>query len=452
VAVAGIGAAAAVVTGGVGGIDHPSEWDGRVASLAAFVERERGLEFAHPVRVEFLDEAAYSEAARTDVELLSDEDREAIDDAGAILEALGLVPVGTDLFDAANEMVDVGTLAFYEPSSERIIVRGTEMSTGLEVTLVHELVHVAQDQAFDLEQPPDDSPGAVEVFEALVEGDATRIEHAYIESLDGAEQEAYWNEYGAELDRSQAGLAEVPGALQALFAAPYVLGQPMVDLIAGDGGNAAVDEAFDLPPSSAEHLFDPRAYFTDDQPAEVDEPALPDGAEPLGEADVLGATTLFVVLAERIDPLVALSATDGWGGDSYAAYRLDGRTCVRADLVGDTPEDTGEIAEALQAWSQAGPAGAASVEAGDRVRLESCAGPGDASPAAPGSSYDALGLPATRAQLMALGTAGGRGHEESFRMGDCFVRRVPLDVLIAAGDAAEPPPEVAEAIEACAVA
>ena len=60
VAVAGLAGAALVVTSG--GADHPDEWDGRVEDLAAFVEDERGLEFDHPVTVEFLSEDEYSGA------------------------------------------------------------------------------------------------------------------------------------------------------------------------------------------------------------------------------------------------------------------------------------------------------------------------------------------------------------------------------------------------------
>lgn len=454
VAVVGLAAGALVVVNG--GDDHPDEWDERVAPLAEFVERERGLSFDHPVTVEFLTEEEYSSASRTDEGALTDEDRQTIDEWGAIFTALGLVPEGTDLLDTTNEMSDAGTLAFYDPATERVTVRGTEMSTGLAVTLVHELVHVAQDQAFDLERPPPGtSSGAFEAYDALIEGDASRIELAYLGTLSGEEQTTYWDDYDAELDESQDQLSDVPGALQALFAAPYVLGQPVVDIIASDGGNTAVDEAFDDPPASGEHLFDPRSYFADDAPADVDTPDVPDGAERIGTADELGATTLFVLLSERIDPLEALTAADGWGGDRYVAYRLDDRTCVRVDLVGDSPTDTDEIGRALESWAAVGPAGAASVDTtGEAVALESCAGAAGAATAPPGApaegrSYDALGLPAARVQLMAVAAGAGQDPDDAFAVGDCFVRSVPLDLIVKANQADEPPQEVLDAVDRC---
>lgn len=452
VAVIGLAAAAVVVVRS-GGSDHPDEWDERVAPLAAFVERERGLSFDHPVTVEFLTEDEYSSASRTDEGALTDTDREMIDEWGATFTALGLVPEGTDLFHTSNEMADSGTLAFYDPATERVTVRGTEMSTGLAVTLVHELVHVAQDQAFDLQQPPPgNTSGAFEAYDALIEGDASRIELAYLATLSHVDQTAYWDDYDADYDESQDRLSDVPGALQALFAAPYVLGQPVVDIIASDGGNAAVDDAFEDPPATGEHLFDPRSYLAGDAPADVDDPDLPDGAERVGLPDELGATTLFVLLSERIDPLEALAAADGWGGDRYVSYRLDDRTCVRVDLVGDSPTDTDEIARALEAWAAAGPGGAASVEGGgETVALESCAGPADAAATAPtaGRSYDALGLPAARAQLMAVAADSGRGPDEAFAVGDCFVRSVSLDLIVEANAADEPPQEVVDAVTRC---
>lgn len=452
VAVVGVLLAAAVVLEDDGGIDHPDEWDERVVDLVAFVEQERGLSFEHPVTVEFLTEEQYSDSARVDEGTLADEDREAMEDSGTVLEALGLVPAETDLMDTSNEMADTGTLAFYDPITETVTVRGTEMTTGLEVTLVHELVHVAQDQAFDLEQTlADESAGAYEAFRALVEGDASRIEMSYVDTLDSDEQDAYWDDYTAEVDESEAGLSEVPAALQALFAAPYVFGQPMVDLIAHEGGNGAVDDAFADPPRSAEHLFDPRSYFADDAPVEVAEPELPDGADPVSESGPLGATTLFVMLSERIDPLTALGAADGWGGDMSAAYRDDDRTCVRVDLVGDSAEDTSEIADALQAWSDAGPVGVATVdETSDGVSFESCAGgaDGEAAAASSGRSLDALALPATRSQLMVMAARdGGLDHDEAFAIGDCFVRHVPFETITEANESTEPSAEVTAVID-----
>ena len=454
VAAVGLSVAAVVVVGDWGA-GHPDAWDERVVDLAAFVERERGLDFEHPVRVDSLTEAEYSEAARVDEGLLTDEDRELLDESAAVLEALGLVPAGTDLLDATNEMADTGTLAYYDPITETVTVRGTEITTVLAATLVHELTHVAQDQAFDLERVFDDESGSGEGFHALVEGDAVRIEAAYVESLAADEQDAYWDDYLGQLDDAEAGLDTVPPAVQAMFAAPYVLGDPFVALVAADGGNRAVDEAFASPPASSEHLIEPGSFFAGDEPVEVDDPDLPDGAERVGEPDALGAVGLFVLLSERLDAEVALAAADGWGGDRYAVFRDADRTCARVDLVADTPGDLDEVAAALRDWAAAGPAGAAAVEvAGETVMLESCAAGAEAGEqASGGASLDALTLPAARAQLAVVGaTQAGLDRDGALDLGACFVDRVPLETLLQANESPDPPAEVSAAVADAMVA
>ena len=50
----------------------------------------------------------------------------------------------------------------------------------------------------------------------------------------------------------------------------------------------------------------------------------------------MGAYSLYVMLASRIDPKVALAASEGWGGDRARAYRDRGNECVRFDVVGDS--------------------------------------------------------------------------------------------------------------------
>jgi hypothetical protein len=44
-----------------------TEWDPRVADLAAFVEEARGLEFVHPIPVEFLSPEEFSAEVRSDL-------------------------------------------------------------------------------------------------------------------------------------------------------------------------------------------------------------------------------------------------------------------------------------------------------------------------------------------------------------------------------------------------
>jgi hypothetical protein len=431
------------------GVGHPDEWDERVVDLVAFVEEERGLSFDHPVAVDFLTPAQYSERTRIDESELSREDRRLIEDGAAPLRALGLVPVGFDALESANELSDTATLAYYDPLRERITVRGTEVTTDLRVTLAHELVHVLQDQHFDLDAMLDDGDPTADRLSgylALIEGDAIRIQEAYVASLSDDDRERYLDAIGQASGEAEKQLEAIPGVLVALQGAPYALGPSLVELIAAEGGNDAVDDAFEDPPASTEHLVDPRSYFAGDPGGDVTVPVVPTGGDQIGEDDRLGALPLFLLLSARIDPLVALSAADGWGGDAYVVYDSGGTPCMDLAVRGDSARDGEELLDAFEAWVAAAPPGAADVRVAGDLALVTACDPGDRGDPS-GAVVDALTLPTIRAQVMlaAGGTAGDLGG--AFDAADCFVRTVPLDQLVEANESPEPPAPVMTAID-----
>lgn len=355
------------------GPDHPDEWDPRVADLASYVERERDLDFDHPVHVDFLTAAEYTAAtaeggpseedARADLEVYASQ-----------LRALGVASGEIDLYEAFNTVVDSGTLAFYDPSDERIRVRGTKMTVGLQVTLVHELTHALQDQRFELDRVLDPTldSGASTAFRSLGEGDALRVENAYIEDeLDEDQQAAYDEEFAGDLAESEAATEDVPAYIEATFGAPYALGQPFVTMLFNDDGNAAVDDAFEDPPYTEEHLFDPASFLAGEGASEV-EIQLPDGAEVIEEGP-FGATAWYLVLAERIDPKLAFEAALGWDGDHYKAYDRGGDVCVQAVFDGATAADEEEMSAALDAWLDSMPDDTAeAVEVDGHPGIDSC--------------------------------------------------------------------------------
>lgn len=401
-----VAAAAAVVlhrTGGDGPrFAHPDEWDERVVDLVEFVEDARGLRFDHPVFVDFLSVDDYRAAATADAADLTDDDRDALLRDVAVLRALGLATGEVDLFEAVNTVVDGSTLAFYDTDDGRIRVRGTELTVGVRVTLVHELTHALQDQAFDLRRVHDNRLEDAErlSLRGIVEGDAMRIETRYVDQvLDDAARAAYEAERRADAASSEEATAEVPGYLTASFATPYVLGAPFVALLDASGGNGAVDAALRDPPTTDEHLFDPVSHLAD-QGAEALELDL--GDVEVHEDGFFGPAAWYLVLAERIDPFAALDAALGWGGDAYAVFERDGATCVRAAFAGDAPDDEVELADALEAWVAAlGHDRARTLEVDGRPGFEACDPGPDAEVELTERTRDALALPSVRAYLVA---------------------------------------------------
>lgn len=410
VGVVGIGAAVTYESD-----PYPSEWDERVVELVDFVEDERGHPYEHPVEIEFLTPEEYSDRTRGDTDDLSDEDLESAEQTEGLLRALGLVDGDIDLFESSNDLADSGTLAFYDPATEVVTVRGTEVTPALAITLVHELTHVLQDQVFDLESLLDDAEvtyGADTAYRALVEGDAMRIENLYYESLAGDEQ--------AEADEDREGDVEaseeeaIPEALEAIFGLPYALGQGFVEFLEADNDDA-IDDAFRDPPSTEEHLLDPLSFVDGDELVEVSRIATPEGSEVVDAGD-FGAASLYLVLASRIDLHQALTAALGWGGDAFLNYVQDDTSCVDMHIVGDETTDTDELESAFTAWAAAGPEGAASVSRdGDEVALHAC-DPGVDAGVAPGSAFAALGIAASRTVL--LSTALDQGASEEFA--ECY--------------------------------
>jgi hypothetical protein len=426
-----------VVLGGLGwwvwsafsGDDYPDEWDERVTDLVAFVEDERGHDFEHPVPVDFLDADEYAEVTRQESGALTDEEVAELEQIEGLLRALGLVAGDLDLLEATNDLTDTGTLAYYDFTEDRVVVRGTEVTPDVAVTLVHELTHVLQDQVFGMEplEASDDDVTSGEQFayRAIVEGDAGRVEQAYLESLDEevrSEVEAARDEGIEDVEAE-----EIPIALQALFGAPYALGDGFLGIVDAEGD---VDDAFEQPPATEEHLLDPFGYVSGDDPAEVEVPDAGD-AEVLDEGD-FGAVSLLLVLAERIDIPTALDAVLGWGGDAYVMFERDGSTCVRYAVTGDEPNDVDELAAALDGWVAAAPAAASATAErdGDVVRVESC-DPGADAGGGSGAGLDALTYAATRTLVAADAVSTGADTESALCFADAVLDEFSPEELAA---------------------
>jgi hypothetical protein len=311
------------------------------------------------------------------------------------------------------------------------------MTPSLRVTLAHELTHVLQDQHFNIKKSRFASMTSQgkDDFRAIIEGDANRIEKEYVGSLSADDKASYQQTSRSDVDNATSGLEDVPQALIALQNAPYELGQPFVDLLMANGGQSVLDGAFDKPPASDEQLLDPSTYFRHEAPLKLDAPTAPDGVanDQIVDDGDFGATSLFIVLAERIDPLVALKAVNGWGGDAYLTYQQNGKTCVRINFQGDTPNDDDEMRTALDQWIQAMPSGAAreSTQNG-LIQLETCDPGTDSGLVVNDRSQTAVALLSVRLQYTQAAVKGlNVSIDKAFTFGDCFVNSLGFDNLTA---------------------
>ena len=129
---------------------HPSAWDPRVAPIATQVAALRGLTFKHPVKVNYLSVAAFNRAVTASPAELKKQGVQ-ITQATALLRAAGLIGAQVNLAQAINTTQAADTIAYYDPDSKQIFVRGAgPFTVETRVTLAHELTHVLQDQYFNL--------------------------------------------------------------------------------------------------------------------------------------------------------------------------------------------------------------------------------------------------------------------------------------------------------------
>ena len=404
---------------------YPDEWAAPVRPYVDIVEDERDLAFKHPVEVEFLSDEDFRREITADEAELTDKDREEIEQVTGLLRAFGLIEGELDLFEAANDLRGEGVIGYYSYDDEIIRIRGTTLTPTSTTTLVHELTHALQDQHFDLgkrqkelENDKDSAGGTA--FDALVEGDARRIETAYRDGLSDEERAELDEEQASEWDEYEGDVADIPGILKMFSQAPYTLGEAMLRLVVAIDGNDAVDALFREPPTTEEHLIDPWTLLEDEDTAlEVGAPRLRAGEEKF-DAGELGAMTWYVLLAERIPVVDALDAVDGWGGDAYLAFERDGLTCVRINHESDTAVDRQQMHDALQTWDAALPGAPASVERdGAVITFESC-DPGTGTDVGTDSSDDAVQLALVRTYL-AADIYDGSGQQELSR---CFADKV----------------------------
>ena len=337
-----------------------AEWSPELIPLAQFIEAERGLEFQRPVRMNTFDpafleselEAIEEELARMEEELAEAEaageeiDEEDFDGLGSFegvntaLELLGLSIDGS--FDPSlipDEQRDFN--AWFDPLNGEISVPDNRSFVELAPVIVHELVHALHLQnglSFTavFEFDPDTPVDAFDLWASLSEGDAVRIEHAYLDQLADEERSAYEAATGLEFT----------GYRDPTFGHPwYTVGEPLVNSIVARGGQEALDELMRTVASSASTStalwIDP--FDSGQLVVAADLIELPDGAD---EADGdVGAFGWFRVLAPLIGTPDAFDVVEGYAGDAFAAF--DDNECARYAVFFDSGNDATEFDTAM---------------------------------------------------------------------------------------------------------
>lgn len=346
-------------------IPHPDAWDPRVETIVQFVEQTRGLTFDHPVYVDFLEPADFMARFSDAEDAPHDPALEQRAYESELLDALGLTD-GRDAVAARSTLAAAVTLGAYTPSTDRIIVRGSQLTPAVRSTLAHELTHALQAQHFDLLGRSDEVG-----MRAAAEADAMRVERAYLDSLPPEERAAAVQEQSTGgLDPS---LASVPWTIVELAYAPYVLGPQLVDEIYQSKGNAGVDDLMTYPPTD-EQLISPWSWQPNSAPDRVATDAqAPAGATILEDNAELSVLQVLVSMDAWLSWSMARGALDTWVSGTYTTYRgtPTGPLCVAIAAAFNGPPDA--FRDAVMWWSGAMGTPATPTVDGSTVHFTLCA-------------------------------------------------------------------------------
>jgi hypothetical protein len=328
-----------------------------LAQIADQVETARGHTFTTPPKAEGITDQEMDRRLTESFRAYYPKDL--YDRRTFAWRTIGVIPPDADLHEAYRTFLTGEVVGFYDPETGELVYLGSgDLGFTERLTLAHELTHALDDQTFDLTRL-DALVGACQDERAaaalgLIEGSAQ-----YFSAASATENPdvGLSDLIDAIAEAAAGGSAPegVPPFLYAISIWPYTDGMSYVGTLAGTGGTAAVDRAFERFPVSTEQVIHPDRYPSD-RPTAVD---VPDVTGALGagwgdlDAMTIGEEWLRAMLALHLDGGVADDAAAGWDGGVYRAF-TDGTDVVvalRADW--DSTEDAAAFASALEDWSAA---------------------------------------------------------------------------------------------------
>lgn len=265
----------------------------------------------------------------------------------------GLFSKDFKFVDTFVNLLRENVAGFYHPRTKdlRLIANMEDMY------ILHELVHAAQDQHFDLrtlktsDVANDDLAMALD---SVIEGDASVAQWKFQlkDSFDLLKDQL------ASREGASKGMEDkYPRILKESLLLPYTDGYKFVLKAVEDKGWDAVNKMFDDPPLSTEQIFHPEKYFGKerDYPTEVKLPIIAINKE-LGKdhtrlgTNVWGEFGTHVIFSEyKLKSSVIRKASAGWDGDTYSVWeRKDGRMIMVWYTTWDTGDDAQEFLDAYK--------------------------------------------------------------------------------------------------------
>ncbi len=318
------------------------------ADYLARVERVRALRASAPVRaLRVAEDDLVAHVERSFRKELPDH---ALRGTEEMLRGLGVVPAEFDFEQAMLSLLRSELAGLYDPRKDALFIRRELEGEELDATLLHELVHALQDQAYDLDEfsaYKEEGTDRSSALSALAEGDATS---AMYDGMFDLEAERTGRPKMTALDLSigqlTAGMqaaaegdpsGSIPRIVRRSLLAPYLDGIRFVQELRQRGGWEAVNDAWKNPPDSTEQVLHVERFLARETPIATSLIAPPDGGKwSRTLSDVWGEQSVRLVFQEHETPLEASQRATDWGGDRIAAYADGEQRAVTWHLVTDT--------------------------------------------------------------------------------------------------------------------
>jgi hypothetical protein len=340
-----------------------------VTSLEREVERLRGLRFQKKVEVQLVDAAQLRRVLQK--EMAREYPESEWPKMEATLKAFGFIPPKMDLKKTLTGLLEDQVAGLYDPRSKVLYVNanppeGEDLLEGLDmegfslqdVFLVHELAHAVTDQHFKLLSLPIEDKANEDRASAarcVVEGDATWVmmQHMFRALQVPPAQQGQMDDLMATLGLGRELMGQTaPAYIQENLLVGYLGGLALVKAAYGRGGIPAVNALYARPPASMEQVLHPEKYFAGKDPPIRVETVVPktwtaEGFKEIGRG-VWGEMNIRILLQEwGCDESAAARASEGWGGDGYAALSSPAGALAYAwTTQWDSEKDAAEFAAA----------------------------------------------------------------------------------------------------------
>ena len=315
-----------------------------VGALARDAARVRGLDFFNVPVVTVVSQAELADRIRD--QIAEELDAEDVVVFERLYELLGLID-DLDLLQAYQDLYAEQVGGYYDPETgEMVISGGSSLSPLSKTIVVHELVHALTDEHFAFAELSDQLQEAdrfedAYALQALVEGDATYHQIAYLQSLPIADQ---WEAIEESLGVDTTVTDSLPAWFGEDLAFPYDYGFAFVLSLVEANGTTGINQAYERPPTTTEQILHPEKYFVQEPAREITLPAADVAGYEQYEEGIFGEWNQRLFLLDGVSSGDALVGSAGWGGDHYRIY-WNGTDLLFAYLYeGDTPRDAEEFA------------------------------------------------------------------------------------------------------------